>query len=303
MRPDAVLSLLGELMDKALLARVQAPRPHWVGDGFHVRSLFSYAERTRENSPFLMLDHGEPAHFSPAQQARGVGAHPHRGIETVTLAYAGEVAHRDSTGGGGVIGPGDVQWMTAGGGILHEEFHSPAFTAAGGVMHMAQLWINLPAREKMTPAGYQAIAASEMPSFELPEGAGQMRVIGGRYGEVQGPARTRSPLLVADARLNAGRAWRWAVPEGWNALLVVLQGAVTVGQGDDACALGVSEHVVCARPGDGVSLQATRDSLVLLLSGEPLDEPVVGYGPFVMNSREEIMQAMQDFNDGKFGRM
>lgn len=289
-------------MDKTLLARIDPPHPHWVGDGFHVRSLFSYQARTQENSPFLMLDHGEPEFFGPTRQPRGVGAHPHRGIETVTLAYSGEVAHRDSTGGGGVIGPGDVQWMTAGAGLLHEEFHSPAFSAAGGTMHMAQLWVNLPARDKMTPPTYQAIVAADIPQVDLPEG-GHMRVIGGRYGEVAGPARTRSPLLVADARLPSGAAWRWAVPEGWNALLVVLQGELRLGAAGEGPTLKTSQHVVCSREGDGLSMQAMQDSLLLLLAGEPLDEPVVGYGPFVMNSRDEIMQAMRDFNDGKFGRM
>lgn len=290
-------------MDKSILARVSPPSSHWVGDGFHVRSLFSYQADTARNSPFLMLDYGAPTEFAPAKQARGVGAHPHRGIETVTLAYSGEVAHRDSHGGGGVIGPGDVQWMTAGSGLLHEEFHSPAFTAQGGVMHMVQLWVNLPRAQKMTPPAYQAIVAAQIPEVELPDGAGRMRVIGGHYEQVQGPAQTRSPLLVADANLRAGCAWRWVIPDGWNALLVVLSGALRVGEGTAQVELSAAQHVAASRQGDGLRVQADADSQVLLLAGEPIDEPVVGYGPFVMNTRAEIMQAMHDFNAGLFGRM
>ena len=290
-------------MDKTIVTTASPPASHWVGDGFHVRSLFSYQANTAVNSPFLMLDYGAPTTFTPTTQPRGVGPHPHRGIETVTIAYAGEVAHRDSHGGGGTIGPGDVQWMTAGGGLLHEEFHSPAFSASGGVMHMAQLWVNLPAAQKMTAPAYQAIVAADIPTWELPERAGQLRVIGGSYQGFNGPAHTRSPLLVADARLRAGVAWRWDIPEGWNALLVVMQGEVRVGEGAHSRTIKDAQHVACSRAGDGLAVQAQQDSLVLLLAGEPIDEPVVGYGPFVMNSREEIMQAMKDFNDGKFGHM
>lgn len=290
-------------MDKSIVATVPPPGSHWVGDGFHVRSLFSYQANTARNSPFLMLDYGAPTEFAPARQPRGVGPHPHRGIETVTIAYAGEVAHRDSHGGGGVIGAGDVQWMTAGGGLLHEEFHSPAFTAQGGVMQMAQLWINLPRAQKMTAPAYQSIVAADIPKLPLPNGAGVMRVIGGQYGQALGPAHTRSPLLVADARLLAGAQWRWSVPQGWNALLVVLEGQVIAGQGEHRATLNAAQHLACSREGDGLALEAEQDSLVLLLAGEPIDEPVVGYGPFVMNTREEIMQAMHDFNAGQFGRM
>ena len=276
------------------------PSGHWVGDGFPVRSLFSYHQQAQAISPFLLLDYAGPYAFDPAQQPRGVGVHPHRGIETVTVVYHGEVSHRDSAGGGGTIGPGDVQWMTAGGGILHEEFHSPQFTHSGGVLQMVQLWVNLPAADKMTPATYQSIEAAQIPNIELPNGAGQLRVIGGQFGEHRGPAHTFSPLCVADARLHAGATASLLVPEGWNAQLVVLEGEVQVG---DASPAGVAQVINLSAEGQDIEVTAIGDALVLLLAGEPIQEPVVGYGPFVMNTREEIVQAMRDFESGQFGQM
>ena len=276
------------------------PSGHWVGDGFPVRSLFSYHQQAQAISPFLLLDYAGPYAFDPAQQPRGVGVHPHRGIETVTVVYHGEVSHRDSAGGGGTIGPGDVQWMTAGGGILHEEFHSPQFTRRGGVLQMVQLWVNLPAADKMTPATYQSIEAAQIPNIELPNGAGQLRVIGGQFGEHRGPAHTFSPLCVADARLHAGATASLLVPEGWNAQLVVLEGEVQVG---DASPAGVAQVINLSAEGQDIEVTAIGDALVLLLAGEPIQEPVVGYGPFVMNTREEIVQAMRDFESGQFGQM
>ena len=276
------------------------PSGHWVGDGFPVRSLFSYHQQAQAISPFLLLDYAGPYAFDPAEQPRGVGVHPHRGIETVTVVYHGEVSHRDSAGGGGTIGPGDVQWMTAGGGILHEEFHSPQFTRRGGVLQMVQLWVNLPAADKMTPATYQSIEAAQIPNIELPNGAGQLRVIGGQFGEHRGPAHTFSPLCVADARLHAGATASLLVPEGWNAQLVVLEGEVQVG---DASPAGVAQVINLSAEGQDIEVTAIGDALVLLLAGEPIQEPVVGYGPFVMNTREEIVQAMRDFESGQFGQM
>ena len=276
------------------------PSGHWVGDGFPVRSLFSYHQQAQAISPFLLLDYAGPYAFDPAQHPRGVGVHPHRGIETVTVVYHGEVSHRDSAGGGGTIGPGDVQWMTAGGGILHEEFHSPQFTRRGGVLQMVQLWVNLPAADKMTPATYQSIEAAQIPNIELPNGAGQLRVIGGQFGEHRGPAHTFSPLCVADARLHAGATASLLVPEGWNAQLVVLEGEVQVG---DASPAGVAQVINLSAEGQDIEVTAIGDALVLLLAGEPIQEPVVGYGPFVMNTREEIVQAMRDFESGQFGQM
>ncbi|WP_240342564.1 pirin family protein [Methylococcus sp. EFPC2] len=226
--------------------------------------------------------------------------HPHRGFETVTLVYKGEVAHRDSTGQGGVIGPGDVQWMTAGAGILHEEFHSPAFTQSGGALEMVQLWVNLPAKDKMTAPGYQAILARDIPTVDLPGGAGTLRVIAGEYGGHAGPARTFSPMQVWDIRLTQGGTLELALPEGWNAALIVLHGTISVNDGTVA---REAQMVVLDQAGDGLIVEASNDASVLLLSGEPIAEPIAGYGPFVMNSREEIEQAIADFNGGRFGRM
>jgi quercetin 2,3-dioxygenase len=213
---------------KHVIGTFAPPQGHWVGDGFPVRSLFSYQSDAAAISPFLLLDYAGPQTFEPSSAQRGVGTHPHRGIETVSIVYHGEVAHRDSSGGGGTIGPGDVQWMTAGGGILHQEFHSPSFSRSGGALQMVQLWVNLPAKDKMMPARYQSIVAADIPSVELPDGAGSVRVIGGQWGGVQGPALTCSPLLVSDARLRAGAQLTWPVPEGWNAMVVVLSGDIAL---------------------------------------------------------------------------
>ncbi len=285
---------------KKVLGVYSAPRPHWVGDGFPVRSLFSYDGHGRQLSPFLLLDYAGPAAFPPAGAPRGVGQHPHRGFETVTIVYRGEVAHRDSTGQGGTIGPGGVQWMTAGAGILHEEFHSPAFSRAGGVLDMVQLWVNLPARAKMAEPGYQAIVDSDIPALALPGGAGTVRVIAGDHGGQRGPARTFTPMNVWDLRLAQGHSSELALPEGWTTVLVVLHGSVRVNGGTAA---GEAPMVVLDRAGEGLSIQADSDATVLLLSGEPIDEPIVGHGPFVMNTRQEIVQAIEDFNAGRFGRM
>ena len=285
---------------KKILGTYSAPRPHWVGDGFPVRSLFSYDTLGRHASPFLLLDYAGPAQFTPTDQPRGVGQHPHRGFETVTIVYKGEVSHRDSTGQGGTIGPGDVQWMTAGAGILHEEFHSEAFTRDGGELEMVQLWVNLPARDKMATPGYQAIVDAQIPSVPLPEGAGSVRVIAGDYLGHKGPAHTFTPIDVWDLRLNQGAQVTLPVPEGHTAALVVLRGTVQV---NGETVVRDAQMVLLDRAGDALTLDANNDAVVLLLSGEPIDEPIVGHGPFVMNTRDEIVQAMKDFGSGKFGQM
>ena len=285
---------------KKILGTYSAPRPHWVGDGFPVRSLFSYDTLGRHASPFLLLDYAGPAPFTPTTQPRGVGQHPHRGFETVTIVYKGEVSHRDSTGQGGTIGPGDVQWMTAGAGILHEEFHSEAFTRDGGELEMVQLWVNLPARDKMATPGYQAIVDAQIPSVPLPEGAGSVRVIAGDYLGHKGPAHTFTPIDVWDLRLNQGAQVTLPVPEGHTAAVVVLRGTVQV---NGETVVRDAQMVLLDRAGDALTLDANNDAVVLLLSGEPIDEPIVGHGPFVMNTRDEIVQAMKDFGSGKFGQM
>ncbi|MDQ0140148.1 pirin family protein [Cupriavidus necator] len=285
---------------KRILGVYSAPRQHWVGDGFPVRSMFSYASHGKQLSPFLLLDYAGPADFTPAPRPRGVGQHPHRGFETVTIVYKGEVAHRDSTGQGGVIGPGDVQWMTAGAGILHEEFHSPAFTASGGALEMVQLWVNLPARDKMAAPGYQAIVERDIPAVPMPDGAGKVRVIAGEYGGKRGPARTFTPMQVWDLRLNQGTGTRLALPEGWHTALVVLRGKVKV---NAEAIVRDAEMVVLDGAGEDVSIEAGTDAVALLLSGEPIDEPIVGHGPFVMNTEAQIAEAFRDFSSGQFGSM
>ncbi|SCX54014.1 pirin family protein [Variovorax sp. EL159] len=285
---------------KKILGTYSAPRPHWVGDGFPVRSLFSYDTLGRHTSPFLLLDYAGPAKFEPTVRPRGVGQHPHRGFETVTIVYKGEVSHRDSTGQGGTIGPGDVQWMTAGAGILHEEFHSDAFTRDGGELEMVQLWVNLPAKDKMAAPGYQGITDAQIPSVELGDGAGRVRVIAGDYLGHKGPAHTFTPIDVWDVRLNQGASVTLPVPEGRVAAIVVLRGTVMV-NGDEVAR--DAQMVLLDRAGDALTLEANNDAVVLLLSGEPIDEPIVGHGPFVMNTRDEIVQAMKDFGSGRFGQM
>ena len=285
---------------KTVLGIYSNPHGHWVGDGFPVRSLFDYQGLGRELSPFLMLDYAGPADFAPAARPRGVGQHPHRGFETVTIVYEGEVAHRDSTGQGGVIGPGDVQWMTAGAGILHEEFHSETFTRQGGRLHMVQLWVNLPARDKMTPPGYQAILDAQIPRVALEGGAGEVRVIAGTFGQTTGAARTFTPMQVLDLNLKAGHTARLPAHEGWNTALVLLDGDVRVA---GEAAAGPAQLVVLSQPGDALESEALTAVKALLLSGQPLNEPIVGHGPFVMNTPQEIRQAIVDFNSGKFGSM
>ena len=277
-----------------------APAQHWVGDGFPVRSMFSYQTHGQQLSPFLLLDYAGPYTFPAGSEKRGVGEHPHRGFETVTIVYAGEVEHRDSTGRGGVIGPGDVQWMTAGAGILHEEFHSEAFTRSGGELKMIQLWVNLPAKDKMAAPGYQSITKADIPVVTLPDSSGTLRVIAGRFDEVTGPAHTFSPLNVWDLTLRQGSHLTLNQPEGWSTALVVLEGSVTVNGTTPA---GEAQLIVFSQQGDKLHLEANGDAKVLLMAGEPLNEPIVGYGPFVMNSKTEIAEAIRDFNSGRFGQI
>ncbi|PQZ83364.1 MULTISPECIES: pirin family protein [unclassified Brevundimonas] len=283
---------------KKVLGRYGNDRGHWVGDGFPVRSLFSYDSVGKQVSPFLLLDYAGPHNFEPTDKRRGVGQHPHRGFETVTIVYDGEVEHRDSTGQGGVIGPGDVQWMTAGGGILHEEFHSPAFARTGGPFRMVQLWVNLPAKDKMTRPGYQSILNADIPTVTLPDNAGTARIIAGAMDGSNGPASTFTPINVWDVRLNRDAETTLTLPEGHTAIVVVLSGHVTV-NGDQGA--GSAEALLLDRQGTSVTLHADADAVLLVLTGEPIDEPIVGYGPFVMNSEDEIRTAITDFNSGRFG--
>jgi len=286
-------------MEKRVASIHHAPAQHWVGDGFPVRSLFSYGDHGRALSPFLLLDYAGPMDFAPASAPRGVGVHPHRGFETVTIVYQGEVAHRDSTGAGGVIGPGDVQWMTAASGILHEEFHSPAFTASGGALEMVQLWVNLPARDKLAPPGYQSLQSQDIPVAQLPGGAGTLRAIAGSYGTAHGPARTATPMQVWDMRLHAGARVTLDATPGHSLALVLLRGSARVA---GAALDQPGQLAILERAGEQVGIEADSDATLLWLSGAPIDEPVVGYGPFVMNTPGEIQQALADMRSGQFGR-
>lgn len=285
---------------KNIIGIYTSPRTHWVGDGFPVRTLFSYDNLAKHISPFLLLDHAGPAEFTPTTERRGVGQHPHRGFETVTIVYKGEVEHRDSTGSGGRIGPGDVQWMTAASGILHEEFHSEEFARTGGTLEMVQLWVNLPARDKMADAGYQTILDGDIPNLSLKDKAGSLRLIAGEFEGHTGPARTFTPIDVWDLRLNGGKLLTLDLHEGRNTALVVLRGTVEV-NGLELMREG--QLALFERDGHQLSLEANDDAVVLLLSGEPIDEPIVGHGPFVMNSEQEIHQAFADFQSGRFGQM
>jgi len=286
---------------KKILTTYGRPRGHWVGDGFPVRSLFSYDRMGASNiSPFLLLDYAGPSEFPPAQRPRGVGQHPHRGFETVTVVYSGELEHRDTSGAGGLIGEGDVQWMTAGAGIVHEEFHSQQFTEQGGLLKMVQLWVNLPASAKDTPAAYQTLLNKDIPRVSLEDDGGTLRVIAGEYLEHKGPANTFTPINVWDLRLEPGARVNLPVPEGYTTLVAVLNGSVQINETD---ILRDAELASLDREGQEVVLESNNDARLLVLSGEPIDEPVVGYGPFVMNTEGEIKQAMLDFQSGKFGAL
>jgi redox-sensitive bicupin YhaK (pirin superfamily) len=272
---------------------------HWVGDGFPVQTLFSYQSMSEELSPFLMLDYASPTPFPPSTIAKGVGPHPHRGFETVTIVFEGELAHKDSAGNAGTIGPGDVQWMTAGAGILHEEMHSKQFTQQGGILSMAQLWVNLPAKQKMTPPEYQAIQNQTIPMVNLENNQGTIRIISGNYAGFAGPAKTHTAMQVWDLRIKKGAVISLPAPNHWNAALAILHGQVETDEG----VAGEASLIIFGRPGEGIKVSASQDTHALFLSGEPIPEPVVGYGPFVMNTKAEIAQAIHDFNSGQFGKL
>ncbi|MCE7902365.1 MAG: pirin family protein [Gammaproteobacteria bacterium PRO9] len=285
---------------KKILGIYDPPRGHWVGDGFPVRSLFSYNTHGRDLSPFLLLDYAGPHAFEPTTARRGVGEHPHRGFETVTIVYDGEVEHRDSTGAGGRIGPGDVQWMTAASGILHEEYHSADYGRRGGPFEMVQLWVNLPAADKMTAPRYQTLLDRDIPRVGLPGDAGTVRVIAGEHAGQRGPALTHTPMDVWDVQLKQGRSARFAFPDGHTLALVLLHGTVLA---NDSQLLRGPQLMVFDRTGTDITLEANNDAALLLLGGQPIEEPIVGRGPFVMNTMDEIRQAFDDFNSGRFGRI
>jgi len=285
---------------KQLLRIHQSSGMHWVGNGFPVRSVFDYNGLGRELSPFLLLDYAAPYQFPPGNERRGVGGHPHKGFETVTVAYQGEIEHRDSSGGGGTIGAGDVQWMTAGNGIVHEEFHSQDFTRKGGTFQMVQLWVNLRAQDKSAKAGYQTLLKAQIPNVELPDNAGTVRVIAGDYNGRKGAAKTFTPINLWDVNLRAGGSAELPLPDGHTTTVLVLSGEILV-NGDSKA--GEGDLAIFERTGNGITVNAKTDAKLLVMGGEPFDEPVVGHGPFVMNSRAEIQQAFEEYQLGKMGEI
>ncbi|GJL62547.1 MAG: hypothetical protein NPIRA04_12010 [Nitrospirales bacterium] len=270
---------------------------HWVGDGFPVRNMFSYDNLGAELSPFLLLDYAGPADFDPTTKSRGVGAHPHRGFETVTIVYQGDVTHRDNAGNAGTIGPGDVQWMTAAKGILHEEIHGPILKEQGGTLEMVQLWVNLPAQDKMSAPRYQDILNVNIPTVSFDHNAGTLRVIAGEFQNIRGPAKTFTPIELWDVRIHAGHDIDLQFKTGFTTAILVLSGKINV---NDRSELQSAEFALFEREGDTVRLHAHDDTTLLVLHGEPIDEPIVGQGPFVMNTQEEIRQAATDFKAGLF---
>lgn len=284
-------------MMKKIIQTVRNLPGHWVGDGFPVRTLFSYNSPDVEISPFLMLDHAGPAEFAPAQRARGVGQHPHRGFETVTIIYDGAVEHRDTAGNSGKIGPGDVQWMTAARGVLHEEMHSQEFTRNGGRLEMVQLWVNLPARYKMSEPRYQEILKASIPEITLGNDAGTVRIIAGEFYDNKGAASTFTPINLWDVRLNPERHVNIELVDGYSTAVLVLHGSVTFNNSESVSA---GELLHFEPTGSEITLEASEPATLLVMNGEPIDEPIAGYGPFVMNSQDEIRQAIIDFQSGKF---
>jgi redox-sensitive bicupin YhaK (pirin superfamily) len=289
-----------EVIMKQVLHTQRSEYPHWVGDGFPVRTLFGYNDLAKHISPFLLMDYGGPTEFPPSNSShrRGVESHPHRGFETVTIVYDGEVEHRDSAGGGGVISNGEVQWMTAASGLVHEEKHGENFTKNGGRFEMIQLWVNLPKKDKMTTPRYQGLKRDQIPKVNLENNAGTVSVIAGKYLDHDGPAKTFSPINLWDIKLNAGSTTEFKVPAGHTAVVFVLSGELKFSATNT---LGEAEMAVLDPQGDTFILSALKDTKVLFMGGEPLNEPIIGYGPFVMNTQKEIMQAMEDFENGKMG--
>ena len=273
---------------------------HMVGDGFPVRNMIPGAGVDEQLSPFLLLDYLGPEQFPPTTRQLGVGEHPHRGFETVTIMYHGKVAHRDSTGSGGVIGPGDVQWMTAASGIVHEELHEKEFATQGGLLEGIQLWVNLPKAVKMSQPRYQTLLASDIPMVDLDGGAGSLRVIAGAFRGIRGPAKTFTPVHLYDLRLKAGHQLELPLPEGFNSSLFVLHGQVLV---NGSQAVREIEIALLGQKGERVSIEANEDASILVMSGQPIDEPIARYGPFVMNTRDELIQAVQDYQAGKMGHL
>lgn len=288
-------------MKKRQVEVIVPPRePHFVGDGFRVHNFIpsGYRLGMQRMDPFILLDYNSKYYFPPTDSPRGVGAHPHRGFETVTIAYEGKVAHHDSTGGGGIIGKGDVQWMTAASGVLHKEYHEENFSKEGGDFQMVQLWVNLPAKDKMSTPKYQAISKDKMTLVELADNAGHVEIIAGKFKDAVGPASTFSPVNMQNARLNKGGKVEFSFPEHYNTAILVIEGSAKINEEET---IETDHLALFENEGETFILEALEDSVILVLSGEPLREPIAAHGPFVMNTRQEIVDAVNDFNSGKFG--
>ncbi len=281
---------------------IAAPPVHFVGDGFRVHNFIPGVDplTMARMDPFILLDYNSKYYFPPADNPRGVGVHPHRGFETVSIAYRGRIAHHDSFGNSGVIGEGDVQWMTAASGLLHKEYHEKEFSLRGGNFHMVQLWVNLPAKDKMSPPKYQAITNDQMGRYQLPGDKGSIEVIAGSYRDIKGPASTFTPMALMNARLRSGAEARFEFPSSYNTALLVIEGSLLINGSDRAPA----DHFILFRnDGEQFTVEADEDSTALIMSGEPIGEPIAAHGPFVMNTRSEIYQAFEDIESGKFGQL
>lgn len=279
---------------------IAPPAPHMVGDGFRVHNFIpgGYHLDMERMTPFIMLDYNSKYYFPATETPRGVGVHPHRGFETVTIAYHGKVAHHDSAGGGGVIGEGDVQWMTAASGVLHKEYHEEEFAKNGGDFQMVQLWVNLPAKDKMSNPKYQSITNDQITKVELPDDEGIIEVIAGEFNGTKGAASTFTPVNLMNAKLNPNGKAKFNFPANYNTALLVIEGKIKV---NDSEVVAADHFVLFENEGEEFTIEAIEKSVVLVLSGEPIHEPIAAHGPFVMNSRDEILQAFEDFNTGKFG--
>ena len=275
------------------------PAPHMVGDGFRVHNFFpsGYNIGKSRMSPFFMMDYNSKVDFSPRETPRGVGVHPHRGFETVTIAYHGKIAHNDSTGNSGVIGEGDVQWMTAASGILHKEFHEEEFSKKGGPFQMIQLWVNLPAKDKMSTPKYQPLTNAQLGKYQLPDDGGVVEVIAGEFKGVKGAASTFTPVEMYNVKIKKGNSLSFDLPENFNSGILVVEGLAKI-NGENAPA---DNFILFKNEGETISIEATEDSILFVLSGEPINEPIAAYGPFLMNTHEELELALEDFNKGKFG--
>lgn len=288
-------------MKKRNVEIVVSPPPyHWVGDGFRVHNFIpgGYHLEMERMNPFILLDYNPKTLVPPSETPKGVGVHPHRGFETVTIAYKGKVQHHDSNGGGGIIGEGDVQWMTAAGGILHKEYHEKEWSKKGGEFQMAQIWVNLPAKDKMSRPKYQTIENRQINKHRLENNGGEIEVIAGEYKQTKGAVSTFTPINMFNAKLKKDVTMELSFPANYNSALLVVEGNITI-NGKETVA--VDQLALMANDGENFTIITNENSIVLILSGDPINEPMAAHGPFVMNTREQLIEAYNDFNKGKFG--